>query len=335
LLSCWDFCNYADHLSDHWQDAQDSYAKRIREKEESVRTLAVFGDSVTWGQGLVAEHKFSGLVQQWLAANGVVLTLNMVAHSGATIGIRGPNITERIPGEVQVAAPTITEQIATYDADPNEVDLVIINGGINDIDFRIILSPLTSTSLLTQKVKQYCYEDMLSLLKQTTLRFPAARKIVVTGYYPVLSQESDPFRIPFLLEHHAIGMPFFVDPPKVFSKIVKNALLFWKESTTQLQRAVDAANQVNGASRVFFAVAPFTEANALFTTAPWLFGLDGGFAPQDEVIDARHAVCDLYVQDIDVLDREICYRASVGHPNLEGANEYAKAILTALNDGKV
>ena len=52
--------------------------------------LVVFGDSVNWGQGLLTPHKFSTLVKKSLATQGLNLDVQMVAHSGATIGVRGP-----------------------------------------------------------------------------------------------------------------------------------------------------------------------------------------------------------------------------------------------------
>src|SRR5512144_2274746 len=95
--------------------------------------LTVFGDSVNWGQGLLTQHKFSTLVRERLARNGTPLTVEMLAHSGATIGARGPATRTRIDGEVPVSSPTVMEQVASYDGDPDDVAMIVLNGGINDI----------------------------------------------------------------------------------------------------------------------------------------------------------------------------------------------------------
>ena len=51
--------------------------------------IAVFGDSVNWGQGLLPRHKFSTLVRERLARNGTPLTVEMLAHSGPRSALAG------------------------------------------------------------------------------------------------------------------------------------------------------------------------------------------------------------------------------------------------------
>src|SRR5204863_7668729 len=96
--------------------------------------IVVFGDSVNWGQGLLTQHKFSTLARNGLAGAGTSLTVQMLAHSGATIGVRGPDTPTRIDSEVPVSYPTVMEQVALYDDDADDVAVVILNGGINDVD---------------------------------------------------------------------------------------------------------------------------------------------------------------------------------------------------------
>ncbi len=55
---------------------------------------------------------------------------------------------------------------------------------------------------------------------------------------------------------------------------------------------------------------------------------DGEFSPQDEVIVSRHASCDRC--EPDTLQRWVCYRASAGHSNQLGAQQYANQILASL-----
>jgi hypothetical protein len=293
-------------------------------------TIAVFGDSVNWGQGLLTQHKFSTLVRERLARNGTPLTVEMLAHSGATIGARGPAATARIDGEVPVSSPTVMEQVASYDGDPDEVAVIVLNGGINDIDIRVILNPLTTVADLRHDIQQFCYHDMLALLMRVIGKFPSTRAIVVTSYYPVLSRESHPLRIPFLLETYGVGIPAFLDQGLVFDKIVALCMQFWSESSVALQHAVQACNAAGGAPRVKYAAAPFTIDNAVFAGQPWLFGLSREFDPQDEVVRERHTACNLNIDAGDLFGRENCYRASAGHPNAAGAVAYATSIIAQL-----
>jgi hypothetical protein len=292
--------------------------------------LTVFGDSVNWGQGLLAQHKFSTLVRQGLAKKGTHLSVEMLAHSGATIGARGPDTTEKIDAEVPVSSPTVMEQVASYDGDPDEVAMIVLNGGINDIDIRAILNPLTTAADLRHDIQQFCYHDMLALLMRVIGKFRSTRAIVVTSYYPVLSKESHPLRIPFLLQTYGVGIPAFLDQGLVFSKIVALCMQFWSESSVALQHAVQACNAAGGAARVQYAAVPFTIDNAVFAGQPWLFGLDGEFNPQDEVVGERHAACNLNIDAGDLFGRESCYRASAGHPNPTGALAYANTIIAQL-----
>lgn len=292
--------------------------------------LVVFGDSVNWGQGLLAPHKFSTLVKEHLATRGLTLAVHMVAHSGATIGVRGPTAIAGIDGEVLVSSPTLVEQVATYADDPDDVAVIILNGGINDIDIRVILNPLTTAADLRHEIKQFCYQDMLTALMQVAVKFPKTDRIIVTSYYPVLSPESEPFRIPFLLQTYGVGMPFFLDQSLVFRKIVALCMQFWTESSVRLQQAVTACNAAVGGARVRYAAVPFTVGNAVFASDPWLFGLNGDFSAQDEVVAERHAACNLNIDPFDLFGREGCYRASAGHPNVRGAVAYAQTIVAAV-----
>jgi lysophospholipase L1-like esterase len=91
------------------------------------------GDSVPWGQGLLEAEKYDILVKAALSAKypgGV--TLERSAHSGAVIGA-GIATGTSAPGEVPVARPTIIEQCEQFANAPETVDLVLVNGGINDV----------------------------------------------------------------------------------------------------------------------------------------------------------------------------------------------------------
>ncbi|PYR66586.1 MAG: hypothetical protein DMF87_19360 [Acidobacteria bacterium] len=285
--------------------------------------VTVVGDSVAWGQGLLDAHKYGSIVNQTL---GLVTPPLMLAHSGATVGLRGATPFTARSGEVPTSSPTVLEQVNAA-PDPADAQIVLLNGGINDVNIRVILNPLTTSADLSHKTRRYCHDDMLALLQAATQRFTSPEsRLVVTGYYPILSHESAPVRAPLLLATHGVSFTPFMHPDMVFEKVVALCLQFWKESTGCLRRAVSDC----GDARVSFADAGFTEKNAVFATAPLLWGVKMDFSPQDEVIGDRQTACNVAYPPLAVVEREACYRASAGHPNVAGAQQFAQAILASL-----
>src|SRR4051794_37479231 len=70
-------------------------------------------------------------------------------------------------------------------------DLLILNGGINDVGVNTLLSAhlFDSERLLDPSIQMYCYSDMMGLFTEARARFPRAI-IAVLGYYPLLSDDS-------------------------------------------------------------------------------------------------------------------------------------------------
>jgi len=63
----------------------------------------------------------------------------------------------------------------------------------------------------------------------------------------------------------------------------------------------------------------------------WGISLDDDLSPQDQVGAARRPLCDnAHPDPSQMLERQLCYRASAGHPNVEGAVQFSKQILAAL-----
>jgi len=287
--------------------------------------MLVLGDSVTWGQGLATNQKMHDLVRAKLSQTKGAVTCTMLAHSGAVIGVNSSGGGAACDAEVPTSFPTILQQCAN--APDASVDLVILNGGINDIDIRYILNPFTEEDDLADTTRRFCGTDMAALLDAALARFPSAT-LVVTSYYPILSQESHvPLIDDFML---TLGMPItpltrFVEDHIVLARIIGNCETFYAESTAALKAAVDARA---AAGRVVLAAPPFTDDNAALAPQAWLFGIKADLSPEDPVAAARHASCDRCLDDF--LQREQCYRASCGHPNVTGAARFAEAILAAI-----
>ena len=295
--------------------------------------LVTLGDSVHWGQGLRLENKLHWLVHREVLKTHPGLVQHFMAHSGAIIGIGATVKRQRVDGEVPIAYPTLVEQVAGFAGSATDVVAVLVNGGINDIDIRNILNPIVSQRTLHDLIEEHCYDSMRTLLGIVVRHFdnPAAR-VIVTPYYPILSPLSKPFGIPWLLASAGLALPGGVDMVTGSNVVVAKCMQFWTESDAALARAVVEANALLAQPRIALADPGFTEDNAVFAGNPWLFGLanDPLLSPQDEVVEERHVACDLAFPPHEWPARLGCYRASVGHPNVAGARQYADAILTAL-----
>ena len=114
--------------------------------------------------------------------------------------------------------------------------------------------------------------------------------------------------------------------------MVATCKLFAEQSTAKLRAAVDETNRaLGGRPRVFFAVPPFGPANSVLAPDPWLWGVNADSSPQDNLVaGSRWEICNANATRCPVV---VCSRASAGHPNPRGAEEYAKAILAALSTG--
>ena len=294
--------------------------------------IVSMGDSIVWGQGLLPNEKFDWLVQQALLPRypgGV--TLESLAHSGAVIGASGASGSPQ-PGEVPAARLSILEQCDQYANSPETVDLVLMNGGINDVGVASIFNPFALIPPLDARVRHACYDGMSVLLRKVSAKFskPACR-ILVTGYYSILSGRSDPAGVTKLLGLFGIAVPDFLDEVADFIEpVLRRSEAFYADSTQYLSRAIADA----GDSRVKFVPSGFTDANSAFvpgTSLLWGIGLDDDLSPQDPVAAARPPLCDIAHAGVaEVLVREICYRASAGHPNVQGAAQYSRQVLAAL-----
>src|SRR5262249_50439842 len=98
-------------------------------------------------------------------------------------------------GEVPEASPSVYFQCNRMldKMDPRDVDLVLVNGGINDVSpFHVVVAnPFDpdGAERLEQTTRDVFLGPVQRLLVQTLARFPKA-VVVVLGYYPVVSESS-------------------------------------------------------------------------------------------------------------------------------------------------
>jgi lysophospholipase L1-like esterase len=315
----------------------------------STVNILVLGDSAVWGQGLQPSEKFHSLVQAGIRAGNPAVTDTpkvVVAHSGATIGSGDfadpPPLTQLPPpgapvGEVPTSYPTIIQQSQRFTGPPAPlaVDLILVDGGINDVSIFNILNPFVSTTTLETLIRNDCYTAMKVLLVELERKFPNAR-IIVTGYYPIVSAQSNlwPLELLCLAVIGAIYWPAILNGA-IFAEfmkqnIVTNCQYFADRSSFWLNWAVfeerNASNrQIHFADPYWFGL---NATRSVFTASPWLFGINADGSRQD-TIDRQTTCAAAHVARPEV-DVFACERASAGHPNQVGAQAYASAILNIL-----
>lgn len=297
--------------------------------------ILTLGDSVTWGQGLLDTHKFDRI----FAGDEL---LPRIAHSGAIIGSSSDSSTQKEYPEVPVPYPSLWQQVAAV-GNWTDVDVVIVNGGINDVSLTRILHPAMTPDHVSELTKQYCQEEMTRLLGNLVAKLvkPGAR-VAVVGYYPILSAQStfeNEKQPRMLMEMHgvatsSVAMEKTFDIETLVPGIVANCLAFWKTSTESLKAAVNATNSSPGQATCIFVDTGFTEVNALWAPDPLLWELSPLLEPEDEVTELRNRACDARYGDLVHLPQwgqwYQCCRASVGHPNVRGAAKIATQIANTI-----
>ena len=340
--------------------------------------MVVLGDSIMWGQGLEEEEKFSTLVAQWLeSATGRTVRRHVFAHSGAILGgnVDDEQDTPRF-GEVPATLPSIAAQLPSavgtlgnLGVPRDEVDLVLMDGGINDVSVFTILrpDPFIWAGDVRNLARQRCGPRMRALLPSVLSAeqgFPSA-KVVVTNYYAIVSTESDLAALAVLLMTQGLlpipqGIPLLSELQTLLTNPIVAALVtvitraklsaqstaFHEECTNGLSAAVDAANEAAD-NRVALADVRFDQYHAYAAgpqTRLWLVGEQGGRLglsvvaqlaltpdqpPSLPGVAGRRALA-CYADPATRRD-PTCYDASMGHPNRAGARAYADAIIAALS----
>lgn len=254
--------------------------------------MLVLGDSVMWGQGLKEEVKFYSLTHAWLNSRLGGRPVNkpvVKAHSGAKLFSKTP--CPQANGEVNIDTPTVLAQLETaareYDAKPNgrtQVDLVLVNGGINDLGVPNILNILNPNFHLKSETTKNCAR-MKCVLESIAATFPNAR-IVVTGYYPIVSKMTRKETLPGLMAATFTGSEY--DQINEILKTILNntnplswfndefldrwvdlSKTWYEASTSALQDAVDTvSNESAPTCRPEQLAIPDSQSSATLTRVP-------------------------------------------------------------------
>ncbi|MGZ4829772.1 MAG: hypothetical protein ACXVJL_14645 [Candidatus Angelobacter sp.] len=290
-----------------------------------MSTLLVMGDSVVWGQGLAYENKTASILARHLGAE-----INMMAHSGAKIGIRDSYTVTMPSAEVPCFFPTILQQLQDFNGDPASVKWVLMNGGINDVEVQRVFNPMIPQYELELHTRNYCGRDLLAILQQVTHKFPNALALVL-GYYPALSHLSRPEGVESLYSLvHGVRFEPLLDAHLFRTEVVEHCLRFWKLSTGMLRLAVESVNREAGMKRAIFVDSGMEEANAAYAPQSLLWECDMNDPDKapDEVVDERRVAYEL-VGAGDLQKNQVLLSA-VGHPNIAGAARMAEQCVRAV-----
>jgi len=330
-------------------------------QDASPFEMLVVGDSHISGQGLREENKFYSLVREWLQNDVFGATrkvhMRVLAHAGARIDIHkdelekmlkaGDDIEKFYEREANISSPSIKVQIdlaQKESADPAKVNLVMLSGCITDVLVANTVNPFYSEKKLRDGITKYCNEWMDGLLAHTKKSFPNAH-IVVVGYFPIVSRQTDVDTMSrYLLKVLGVAPNFnftFTNglsrqPMKILrNKMSDRSALWLKESNRALLAAVTRANAGVKEPKVLFVESPIPEASAFATknTMLWAVGRNG--LPNDETYLDRTGMCsrvfgDLKYHHYGRLTMRLCELSSVAHPNVLGAKAFAKAIENKL-----
>ena len=345
--------------------------------------IVALGDSIMWGQGLsddpAKNQKFTFKVQRFVQQMlpGTEVHLHNFAHSGAQI-LANENEDARPAdyGEIPNYFPSINWQLGRAVAEltgreqrrryvppthpatsPQSVGLVLLDGGINDLGTKKLLTPdptilenpldpASGAEWIRRATREQCVDRMRRLLSRVLTTFPNAR-VVITNYYPVASKKSDPVYLWELLRvWEVIGPALEFSQEWMMQKLAAQSHAFHDELTKGLRAVVADAPPLEvvakGASpdrsgtdarielsartalprRVALADVGFGAANAYAAPETNLFYLN----EPDPAASARRAAC---MERYGVLN-PMCTLAAGGHPNVKGAMIYAAAIIDAL-----
>lgn len=311
--------------------------------EDSRRpfTILIAGTSLTWGQGLREQNKFTTRVVNWIRQqnNGRQVQRFTYAHSGAktipelAMGARDANTASIYHGEVPTAFPSVEMQLrrANEEHHTAPVDLVLLDAGINDITLPYILFPDPLTLFPGwDEMRRKCQAlqpVFRRILREAATYYPFRKAgVVVSGYYPIVTDDTPSQYLALLLS--AFNLPLGLGTAMAKPILIERCAQFTSATNLALARAAREVNEQFGYERIIFVNPAFRLDNAFWAdnTFLWHNGRD------DEVVDERtNAGNELIAQrGVDSLDIFAYLVASIGHPNRAGAARYADQIIDAL-----
>ena len=228
-------------------------------------------------------------------------------------------------------------------ANPEEVELVLMDGGANDVGFLdVVLDPKRTPDQVRDRVTSIIRPGIQAYLPAVLKAFPNAT-VVVTGYYRGLSEASIHAQVAALIEVAAKwGLAnngvFRIPQDKTASEV--------RAAIARMAAFDDASNAVYrdvvtqlGQGRTLFASPEFAPENAYGAPQRFVFQL----TDSDPAERIRNPECDKLLGEWaygtfvtgqtstnDTPWHLFCLDASTFHPNIAGARRYADKIIAVL-----
>lgn len=190
---------------------------------------------------------------------------------------------------------------------------MLVDGTINDLGPVNLLLPWRSPEWVRDQAAELSGRRMKNLLLRMLDRFPKAR-VVVTGYYPIVSSQT--------------SFASVLAPLRPFRRRVIELSSAWGQATDQwLRWAVQQANLHEGGPkpRVLYANAGFGPENCYGAPATYLWTLREALTDRSPLGKRRRCEC----RRLKPFD-PICPVDMAFHPNRMGARAYADAVIRAL-----
>jgi lysophospholipase L1-like esterase len=347
--------------------------KDIRPAGAPPLQMLVLGDSIMWGQGLREEEKFSSRVKCWLEEKtDREVRVHVEAHSGAVISAAPATPPKFVTaaGEVNLSTPTINEQldhaIQFYQQEQSSPALILMNGCVNDVGVKNLLAASTPLDDLRAQARKSCGEEMSHLLQRVRKSFSQSY-VLVTGYYPIVSQQTaDNVFLRLLVKKLNNQKPEArqMTDKEMRARLIAISEEWYKTSTANLVEAIAKTNADDPpeAAKVSFVEIEFepehvfaapdsllwnfmfasTNLTGFAKVIVWLSFGTAAYKTNDHVRQNRIRSCEDTFKKAKGIKEDksqknsredlflICRYASLGHPNQMGALIYTEAIKGQL-----
>jgi lysophospholipase L1-like esterase len=337
------------------QSAHETSVRALCKRPKGPFHIVALGDSVMWGQGLNSD-KFARKVQQelgWaLVGPRMVQGPYIFAHSGATVAEHGKDSEEftnpppdlanlKPPQELPLSYPSIPRQLEMAKSwlsekgiGHDQVDLVLLNGGINDVGALQILDPSVDSAWVRERTRQklefmYNPVDGVGLLPKVLETFPKA-KVVISNYFQIISTDTDlNVLYGLILFFFPWAIPVIPVTAILRNKLDKQSEAFngqWMEDMNSIIEGVRSI-EPDKAERICLVDVQFSDRNAYGAPESYLWLL----LANDQMKDARIKDCEdaknhPWGEDVEFY----CGTASAFHPNPAGTDRYRDAIMSGI-----
>ena len=308
--------------------------------------MIVIGDSIAWGSGLEQKEKYYYKVADWIQNKlERPVEVTVLAHTGATLNKSQKNAnTSRAFTNPDLNSwdPTVSEQ-ADNIKNPENIDLVLLSGGINDVNVNTILNPLTNPD----EIRSLC-NDIEAPLKTVLVKLLnkcSNSKIIVTSYYPIVSNDTSESALNLfadvlkILDPNSIEARGFNIIKNIYGVnrtiyiLSNNSKIFDYQSRLSISKAIEQANQYSvsrfSEKRVAFAPVDFPSNRSYGTEESWLWELTDPQTNNGNLTNDHK-----YIYRVSLCERTPCDPNdkinAIGHPNVEGANEYNRTIINNI-----